>query len=85
MKIKKRRRKGGEKEEAGIMVLILDGNSEIGAHVGSNLRCLICLKHFIRLRAVTNQTCFPKCVRNMISELPSDILEPWHEEASLHR
>ena len=28
-----------------VMVLVLDGNSEIGAHVRSNLSYLICLKH----------------------------------------
>ena len=36
------------------MVLILDGNSEIGAHVRSELYYLICLGHLIRSRAVTN-------------------------------
>ena len=30
-----------------IMVLTLDGNSEIGAHVRSNLCYLICLRHLI--------------------------------------
>ena len=33
------------------MVLILDGNSEIGAHVRSNLCYFICLRHLIRSRA----------------------------------
>ena len=36
------------------MVLILDGNSEIGAHVICNLFHLICLRQFIRSRGVTN-------------------------------
>ena len=62
------------------IVLILEGNSEIGEHVRNNLRYLICLSHLIRPRAVTNQrnvfspkipiflhTCTP------ISELPSNI------------
>ena len=31
-----------------IMVLILDGNSEIGAHVRSSLSCLNCLRHLIK-------------------------------------
>ena len=31
---------------------MVDGNSEIGAHVGSNLCHLICLKHLINSRAV---------------------------------
>ena len=30
------------------MVLILDGNPEIGAHVRSNLCYLICLRHLIK-------------------------------------
>ena len=34
---------------------ILDGNSEIGAHVRSNLCYLICLRRLIRSRAVTNR------------------------------
>ena len=37
------------------MVFILDGNSELGANVLSNLRYLIYLRHFIRSRAVTNR------------------------------
>ena len=32
-------------ERGSIMVLILDGNPEIGAHVRSNLCYLICLRH----------------------------------------
>ena len=36
----------------------LDGNSEIGAHVKNNLCYLICLRHLIKSRAVTNQICF---------------------------
>ena len=41
-----------------IMVLILDCNSEICADVRSNLCYQICLRHFIRLRAVTNRILF---------------------------
>ena len=37
------------------MVLVLDGNSEIGEHVRSYLCYLICLRHRIISRAVTNQ------------------------------
>ena len=37
------------------MVLIIDGNSEKGAHVRSNLSYLICLRHLNRPRAVTNR------------------------------
>ena len=37
------------------VVLILDGNSEIGAHVKSNLCYLICLRRFIRSRAVKDR------------------------------
>ena len=36
------------------MVLILDSNSKIGAHVLNNLCYLICLKHLIRSRAERN-------------------------------
>ena len=35
--------------------LIFDGNSEIGAHVRSILCYLICSRHLIRSRAVTNR------------------------------
>ena len=55
-----------------IMVLILDGNSEIGAQVRSNLCYLICLKHLIRNKAVSNRVIFsektyvPLCARNML-------------------
>ena len=38
-----------------IMVLILDGNSEIGAQVRSNLCVLTCLRHVIRSRAAPNR------------------------------
>ena len=42
----------------GSMVLILDGNLEIGApHVRSNICYLICLRHLIGSRAVTNRIC----------------------------
>ena len=33
-----------------IVVLVLDGNSEIGAQVRNNLSYLICVRHFIRSR-----------------------------------
>ena len=60
-------------------VLILDGNSEIGAHVRiNNLYNLICLRQLIRSRAVTNRIFFSKrpiflhvCVT--CSELPSNM------------
>ena len=35
------------------MVLILDGNSEIGAHLWCDIGQLICLKHLFRPSAVT--------------------------------
>ena len=59
------------------MVLILDGNSEIGAQVRSNLCYLIWLRHLIRSRAVKNRIFFIRkyvfsCVHNMF-ELPSNI------------
>ena len=37
------------------IVLILDGISEVGAHVRRNLGYLICLKHLFTSRAVTNR------------------------------
>ena len=37
------------------MVLVSDGNSEIGVHVRRNICYLICLRHLIRPRAVTNR------------------------------
>ena len=42
------------------MVLILDGNSEIGAHVWSNACSLIRLRHLNRSRAITNRFLSPK-------------------------
>ena len=40
------------------MVLVLDGNSEISAHVWSNLCYLTCSRHLVRSRAVTNRIFF---------------------------
>ena len=54
------------------IVLILYGNSEIGAHVRNNLCYLIRLRHLIRSRAVTHlvffseNTDFPSYVRNIV-------------------
>ena len=51
--------------------IILDGNSEVCAHVRSNLCYLICLRQLIRSRAATNRIFslqkdfFPSCMRNM--------------------
>ena len=49
--------------------MVLDGISEKGAHVMSNLRYLICLRHLIGTRVVTNRIFFspkwPSCMRNM--------------------
>ena len=50
---------------------IIDGNKEIGMNIRSNLCYLICLRHLIRSRAVTNRIFFLQkaltllCVRNM--------------------
>ena len=46
-------------------VLVLDGNSEIGAHVRSNLCYLICLKLPVIKRAVKNLFLLKSCVRYM--------------------
>ena len=53
-----------------VMVLTLDGNSETGAHVGSNLCYLICLRHFFiesnhKYDFFPEKTFFPSFVRNM--------------------
>ena len=37
------------------LTMVLDGNSDIGAHVYSNLFYLICFRHLIWPRAVTNR------------------------------
>ena len=72
------------------MVPLLDGSSDIGAHVRSNLYNLICLRHLNRSRIVTNllfseKTYYTLCVR--CPELPSDsstvglrILCPYKEQ-----
>ena len=44
--------------KVGIMVLILDGNSEMGAHVRNNSCNLTCLRHLNRSRADPNQIFF---------------------------
>ena len=49
-----------EEKNGGTMLLILDGNSEIGTHVTSNLCYLACLKYLIRSRAATKRNFFPK-------------------------
>ena len=61
----------------GLMVLILDGNCEIGAHVRSNLCYLTYLRTLISSRVGTNRiflsekTYIPSCVRTC-SVLPSN-------------
>ena len=40
------------------MVLIYDGNSEIGAHLQSKISNLICTRHLFRLSAVANLILF---------------------------
>ena len=42
-----------------IVILILDGNSEMGAHVWSNLGYQICLRHLYTSK-VTNKESFQK-------------------------
>ena len=44
----------GESSLVSNMVLMLDGNSKIGAPVRSNFCYLICLRHLLRSREVTN-------------------------------
>ena len=67
------------KMSAFTMVLILDGNSEIVAHVRSKHCYLICLRHLIRSRTVTNRIVFSPKRRIFLhacatcSELPSTL------------
>ena len=61
-----------------IMALILDRNTDMGAYVRISLCYLICVRHFITSRAVTNQILVSKerpiflhaCAK--CSELPSN-------------
>ena len=59
------------------IVLILDGNLEVGAHVMGILCYLICSRHLIRSRAVTNRFFFSEKAyfpsRSTFFELPSNI------------
>ena len=65
----------------GQVVTILDGNSEIGAHVWSDLGCLICLNNLFRLKVVTNLIFFRKYLFFLIpaQQVLSNhlILLPW--------
>ena len=63
----------------GTMVLILDGSSETGAPLGSNLCYLIYSRHLIRARGVKNWFFSPKIpiflhAYAICSELPSYII-----------
>ena len=53
------------------MVLRLDGNSEIGAHVRNNLCYLICVRHLIRPEQAQKPILLSACA--IYSELPSNI------------
>ena len=59
------------------MALILESNSDIGAHISSNLCYLIWLRHSIKSMAVTNRMCFSENAyfhsSATCSELPSNI------------
>ena len=61
------------------MVLILDGNSEIGVHARSNLRYLVCLKQLVKIGSRHKLNIFPPqrpiCLHAgfTYSELPSNI------------
>ena len=57
------------------MVLKLEGNSEIGANVRSNLCYLICLQQMVRSRAVAIRIFFRKDLHACVtcSDLPSNI------------
>ena len=53
---------GDLRENKGVigMVLILGGNSEIGAHAQSDIGQLICLRYLFRPTAVSNLKLFPQ-------------------------
>ena len=62
-----------------VMVLILDGNSDISAHFWSEIGALICLRHLFRSTAVADLKSIskrPVCLHTgaTIAELPSDIV-----------
>ena len=64
-----------------VMVLILDGNSEIGAHVGWNICYLIWLRHLIRSRAVRNRIFFLK--KDQFPELSYHLIYKHHAKSKL--
>ena len=55
---------------------IIDGNSELGKHVRGNTCYLICSRHSIRLRAVTNR--FLSMRADHCSELPFHVYTKVH-------
>ena len=76
------------------MVLIIDGNSEIGAHIKSKLCYLICIRHLIRPRTVSYRNfsfpvrpiflnacaICPELVSNIRTmDIPNTICPTWHE------
>ena len=48
-----------------MVLIILDGNSEIGAHVRSDIYYLICLRVQQKNGFFSEKTYFPSCVRNI--------------------
>ena len=51
---------GSDSKSSDDIILILDANSEIGAHERSNPYYFICIRHSIRSGAVTNSIFSPK-------------------------
>ena len=62
------------------MLPMLGGNSEIGAHVRTNICYLICQRHLIRSRAVTNRIFFsskrPIFLQRVLSYLLMQVSAP---------
>ena len=70
------------------MLLILDGNSEIDAHIRGNHYYFIWLRHLMRSRGVTNQIFFSGkiCLHACVTcfELPSNISTMLYPDNSIH-
>ena len=66
------------------MVLILDGYLEKGAYVKSNLCYLICLRHSVRTRAVTNWIFFTRKAKCVNYKFSNTIWYKYHDCSSMY-
>ena len=64
------------------MVLILGGNSEISAHVKKKLCNLICLRHLIRSKAITNHIFFLR--KDIFSFICAQHVLSYHDRPTLY-